>query len=285
MLSGNNDRSCSTCHSPAALFSDRLRRNKNREGTGDLPRNTPSLLYAAYQYNQFWDGRVMTLSQQAITVMNDTLEMKGSGEDITKKISRNASYQALFRKIWETEPAVTEEHIASALAAYERTLTPFHSAFDRYMAGDRSALSQSQKRGFNIFMGKALCGTCHFAPLFNGLLPPLYNVTEFEILGTPATDDLLHPQPDPDTGQARVMSFLAHGSFKTPTVRNAAMTAPYMHNGGFRSLETVIEFYDKGGGQGIGLDTPGQTLSPQPLQLDSVEKADLKAFIGSLTDK
>jgi cytochrome c peroxidase len=119
----------------------------------------------------------------------------------------------------------------------------------------------------------------------NGLLPPLYNITEFEILGTPATDDLLHPRADADTGQARLMSFLPHGAFKTPTVRNAAMTAPYMHNGAFTKLETVIDFYDKGGGQGLGLDTPGQTLSPQPLDLDSSEKADLKAFIEALTDK
>jgi cytochrome c peroxidase len=285
MLSGNNDRSCATCHSPASFFSDRLRRNKNREGTSDLPRNTPSLLYAAYQFNQFWDGRVISLPEQAITVMNDTLEMKGPEQTVTEKISRDTAYQKLFRKIWHTEPAITEEHVATALAAYERTLAPFHSPFDRYIAGDKSALSESQKRGFNVFMGKGLCGTCHFAPLFNGLLPPLYNITEFEILGTPATDDLLHPRTDTDTGQARLMTFLAHGAFKTPTVRNAAMTAPYMHNGGFTSLETVIDFYDKGGGQGLGLETPGQTLSAQPLNLDSTEKADLRAFIEGLTDK
>jgi cytochrome c peroxidase len=284
MLSGNNDRSCATCHSPVAYFSDRLRRNKNREGTGDLQRNTPTLLYAGYQFNQFWDGRVVSLPEQAITVLNDTLEMKGP-ETVTEKISRDTAYQNLFRKIWHTEPAITEEHVATALAAYVHTLAPFRSPFDRYVAGDQSALSDSQKRGFNVFMGKALCGTCHFAPLFNGLLPPLYNITEFEILGTPATDDLLHPRADADTGQARLMSFLPHGAFKTPTVRNAAMTAPYMHNGAFTKLETVIDFYDKGGGQGLGLDTPGQTLSPQPLDLDSSEKADLKAFIEALTDK
>jgi cytochrome c peroxidase len=285
MLSGNNDRSCATCHSPAMFFSDRLRRNKNRENTRDLPRNTPSLLYAAFQYSQFWDGRVMTLPEQAITVMNDTLEMKGPGETVVEKISRDTAYQTLFKKIWKNEPFITEQHVAMALAAYVRTLTPFHSSFDRYVAGDKSALSQSEQRGFNIFMGKALCGTCHFAPLFNGLLPPLYNTTEFEVLGTPATDDLLHPRPDQDTGQARLMPFLPHGAFKTPTVRNAAMTAPFMHNGAFRSLETVIDFYDKGGGQGLGLDIPGQTLPAQPLRLDTTEKADLRAFLEALTDK
>lgn len=284
MLSGNNQRSCSTCHAPATFFSDRLRRNKNRELTGDLPRNTPSLLYAVYQSNQFWDGRVRTLAQQAIAVMNDTLEMKGSGQAIAEKISNDPSYNALFKKIWKEDTVITENHIAAALAAYVQTLTPFRSSFDSYIAGNKSALTEDQKRGFNIYMGKALCGTCHFAPLFNGLLPPLYKVTEFEILGTPLDDDLQHPKPDTDTGRARTIQSLPQGSFKTPTVRNASKTAPYMHNGGFKTMEAVIDFYDKGGGQGLGLDIPGQTLSPKPLKLSATEKTDLAAFIIALTD-
>jgi len=284
MLSGNNERSCSTCHAPSTFFSDRLGRNKNRELTGDLPRNTPSLLYAVYQFNQFWDGRVRSLPEQAIAVMNDTVEMKGPGQAITEKIDNDKTYKALFSRIWKQDTVVTEEHIAAAVAAYIRTLTPFRSSFDRYITGDKSALSQEQKRGFNIFMGKAMCGTCHFAPLFNGLLPPLYNITEFEILGTPVDDNLGNPRPDTDTGQARVIVGMPQGAFKTPTVRNAEETSPYMHNGGFKSLDSVIEFYNKGGGEGLGLQVPGQTLSSKPLNLDSIEKADLLDFMRSLTD-
>ena len=284
-LSANGDRSCATCHSPDMFFSDRLRRNKNRELTGDLPRNTPSLLYAGYQWHQFWDGRVRTLAEQAITVLNDTMEMNSPGRSITKQLNDDTTYVSLFKKNWLKDSTITEPHVATALAAYVRTLAPFHSHFDRFMNGDATALSAAQQRGFNLFMGKALCGSCHFAPIFNGLLPPLYQTTEFEILGTPLDDNFMHLQPDTDTGHARIIPSMPQGAFKTPTVRNAAVTAPYMHNGGFKTLESVIEFYDKGGGQGLGLHVAGQTLSPAPLHLDSAEKADLRAFIESLTDE
>jgi cytochrome c peroxidase len=154
------------------------------------------------------------------------------------------------------------------------------------MRGDKTALSASQKRGFNLFMGKAACGTCHFAPVFNGLVPPNYITTEFEILGTPMNEDLEKPIADTDLGMYNVFEIEQFkGAFKTPTVRNAAETAPYMHNGAFATLEKLIDFYDKGGGAGIGLNVPQQTLSPTPLNLTKEEKADLISFIEALTDK
>ena len=183
-------------------------------------------------------------------------------------------------------PEVNFQHTAGALAAYIRTLNPFKSSFDHYMQGDKTALTAAQQRGFNLFMGKAQCGTCHFAPLFNGLLPPNYNTTEYEVLGTPADDNLENPHADSDQGRYAFMPFATFkGAFKTPTVRNAAMTAPYMHNGKFSSLEKVLDFYDKGGGVGLGLNVPDQTLSSSPLHLSAQEKKDIIAFIESLTDK
>jgi cytochrome c peroxidase len=165
------------------------------------------------------------------------------------------------------------------------TLSPFNSPFDKYIAGDKNALTKQQIRGFNLFMGKAQCGTCHYAPVFNGLIPPLYKRTEFEILGTTKNTDFKNPELDADSGRYTTFPTKYYmGAFKTPTVRNIARTAPYMHNGAFATLEQVLEFYNKGGGVGLGLNVPMQTLSPKPLQLDSSEVNDIISFLHSLTD-
>jgi cytochrome c peroxidase len=176
--------------------------------------------------------------------------------------------------------------ISKAIAAYIRTLHPMSSVFDRYMqGGPDSLLTTRQKRGANLFMGRAQCATCHFIPLFNGLIPPDYALTEFEVLGTTRTGRPGKPQVSRDQGRYNVYPFPFYkGAFKTPTVRNAAVTAPYMHNGAFRSLDSVLEFYNRGGGQGLGLNVPSQTLSSHPLGLSSKEKQDIIQFIYALTD-
>ena len=285
-LSGNFSRSCGSCHLQGAFFSDRLSQNRTMDGTGHLLRNTPSLLYASYQFAQFWDGRAASLEDQVTTVLKSKPEMNSSADTIIQRLNNDPVYVNKFKKIWSKNEGVNFQHVAGALAAYIRTLTPFQSPFDHYIRGDQTALSPSQKRGFNLFMGKAQCGTCHFAPLFNGLLPPVYNTTEFEVLGTPANDNLEHPIPDLDEGRyALGHNAVYKGAFKTPTLRNAAVTAPYMHNGNFNSLEKVVDFYDKGGGAGLGLPVSEQTLSSKPLNLNEQEKKDIIAFIESLTDK
>jgi cytochrome c peroxidase len=288
-MSGDYSHSCATCHSPGKYFTDGLEQNRTINGKNFLPRNTPTLLYACYQYNQFWDGRASGLKAQIATVLNNTNEMNGRDDSIINRVARDSSYIKSFKKIWRAKDyynGITTKHITSALEAYIESLAPFQSAFDNYMRGNWSALSASQQRGFNLFMGKAECGTCHFAPLFNGLAPPLFDRTEFEIVGTPADDSLEKPVPDDDQGRYTLFPIRYYdGAFKTPTVRNAAMTAPYMHNGKFRSLEKVIDFYDKGGGRGLGLNVPEQTLLQTPLHLSAQEKKDLIAFIGSLTDQ
>jgi cytochrome c peroxidase len=286
-FSQNGKRSCATCHDPKKFFTDGLTRNKVLDESSVLARNTPTLLYSYLQHSQFWDGRAESLEKQVHTVLTTGHEMNVDETVLLKKLQTDPSYASQFKKIWPKENnPVNFQHATSALAAFIQTLSPFSSDFDRYMQGDKTALTSSQKRGFNLFMGKAACGTCHFAPVFNGLVPPNYTTTEFEILGTPMNEDLEKPIADTDLGMYNVFEIEQFkGAFKTPTIRNAAKTAPYMHNGAFSTLEKVIDFYDKGGGAGIGLNIPQQTLSSTPLNLTKEEKTDLISFIEALTDK
>jgi cytochrome c peroxidase len=256
-LSGNGRKSCASCHDPGKAFTDGLRVSVGLDGHQLVDRNAPTLLYAGYQFAQFWDGRVKGLEEQIRTVLHDQREMGATG--------------------------VRDSDVV-AIAAYVRSLHPMNSSFDRFLRGD-GTLSAGALRGANLFMGKAQCATCHFIPLFNGLIPPDYAVTEFEVLGTTEDDNFGRVRLSPDSGRFGVYPLpFFRGAFKTPTVRNAALTAPYMHNGGFRSLETVVQFYNKGGGAGMGLSVPDQTLSSDSLRLSTSEMSDIILFIHTLTD-
>ncbi|SEW53953.1 cytochrome-c peroxidase [Chitinophaga arvensicola] len=285
-LSGNNGRNCATCHRPELYFTDGLRTSTAIDGTTSVRRNAPALSYAAFQYAQFWDGRAGTLSKQILTVISNPQEMNGNHAVIVARLKDSLFYRDAFREAFPRDTGITMPQIATAIAAYLSTLAPMNSAMDDYFAGNKQAMTPAQIRGFNLFTGKAQCATCHFAPLFNGLTPPLYQFTEFENLGMPANDDLLHPQADKDSGRYEFFPIeFYQRAFKTPTVRNSAMTAPYMHNGAFRDLEKVMAFYNAGGGNGIGMNDPYQTLSPTPLHLSDTEISDLVAFMHALTDK
>jgi len=266
-LSGTGRKSCASCHDPGKMFTDHLPVSIALDGHHLLDRNAPALLYSGFQYNQFWDGRVHSLEEQIRTVLHDPREM---GADT-----------ASLRQVTGLETGL----IVTAIAAYVRSLHPMNSAFDKYMQGNREALKSREKRGANLFMGKAQCATCHFIPLFNGLIPPDYALTEFEVLGSTSTDRLDHPHLSHDPGRYRQYPFpFFKGAFKTPTVRNAALTGPYMHNGAFRDLKRLMDFYNKGGGAGLGLPVPDQTLSASPLHLSPGEIGDIILFIRSLTD-
>ncbi|WP_436490487.1 cytochrome-c peroxidase [Chitinophaga sp. ARDCPP14] len=286
-LSGNNTRHCGTCHRPELYFSDGLRTSRTLDNKTMVRRNAPGLTYTAFQYAQFWDGRAGTLSKQILTVISNPQEMNGHPAVIVSRLKDSAHYREAFAAAFpEDSVAVTMPHLATAIAAYLSTLAPMNSAMDEYFAGNKNAMTPAQIRGFNLFTGKAQCATCHFAPLFNGLTPPLYQFTEFENLGMPANDDLQHPRRDTDAGRFEFFPIAYYQrAFKTPTVRNSAMTAPYMHNGAFRDLEKVMEFYNAGGGNGVGMTDPYQTLSSTPLNLREAEIKDLIAFIHALTDK
>jgi cytochrome c peroxidase len=135
-------------------------------------------------------------------------------------------------------------------------------------------------------MGKAQCGTCHFAPLFNGLLPPYYQISEVEVLGITSTENWDAPQADADRGRYDLFPVAFYkGAFKTPTVRNTGPTGPYMHNGALSSLEKVLDFYNKGGGAGLGMKVENQTLASKSLHLTIHEVQAIISFLHALTDE
>jgi cytochrome c peroxidase len=250
-------------------------------------RHTPTLLNAALQPTLFDDGRARGLEQQIATVLADPDEMHSSIDTAVHRVVGDSTYRIAFARAFGAPPdrAVTPVALSVAIASYIRSLVALNSPFDRAVRGDSAALSATARRGFTVFMGKGRCGTCHFAPLFNGTQPPSYLASDPEIIGVPERPALQHAQLDPDPGRGGIDKVDAHRfAFKVPTVRNAALTAPYMHNGAFPSLDDVVSFYDAGGGTGIGVALPYQTLFDQPLKLTPGERADLIAFVSALTD-
>ncbi len=287
VLSANNQRSCAGCHAPAKAFADGQARSVAFDRKGVVLRNSPTLLNAVFSESYFWDSRAQYLQDQVPAVLLKADELHGSYEDVVEKLKKSPEYGQLFRRAFSRadDKGISVNTINRAVAAYVQSLVALDSPFDRYMRRETAALDPAAGRGFNLFMGKAACGTCHFAPAFNGTVPPRYLESESEVLGVPSTPDLAHPRLDDDPGRAGVIPAEAwRHSFKTPTVRNAALTAPYMHNGVFATLDEVLEFYDRGGGAGLGLEVPNQTLPDNPLELTAPEKADLVAFMHALTD-
>ncbi|MDB4883724.1 MAG: hypothetical protein JWL95_2490 [Gemmatimonadetes bacterium] len=285
-------RSCASCHLPARAFTDGRSRAELLPGHGHQrqARNTPTLLNAALQPTQFADGRVRTLEDQATDVLGSAGEMGGSLELAAAALRARPAYAARFARAFPTRAAggaepPTGRTLRLALAAYVRSLVALDARFDRAVRGDTAALSSEERRGFDLFMGKAGCGTCHFAPLFNGATPPMLVESEPEVIGVPSQAVSHRARIDPDSGRFTVRRIDQHlHAFKTPTLRNVALTTPYMHNGVFRSLEQVIDFYDVGGGQGIGAALPHQTLPADSLHLTGSEKAAIVSFLRTLTD-
>jgi len=282
-LSKNNDRSCATCHNPEKAFTDGLKTNVSLTGK-NLPRNTPTLTYASLQNAQFWDMRQLDLEKQSVDVIQNKHEMHGSMENIHAKIQLDKEYVKLFKKAFPKTSKPEAWQIQNAIASYVRSLNSFDSRFDEYMRGNKNVLNNEEIEGMNLFMGKAKCATCHFTPLFNGTVPPSYSKTEHEVIGTPNEPSGKSLSPDKGRYIYNKMPQLV-GAFKTPTVRNSAVTAPYMHNGVFKTLEEVVSFYNKGGGIGLGYEVENQTLPFDKLNLTVKEEKALVAFMKTLTDK
>ena len=286
VLSGTKDRSCASCHSPGKGFADGLK-VPTAMGGSFLSRNTPGLWNSALQTRQFYDVRTDILENQLKEVVHSTEEMEGSLALSVTDLKKNPEYVRLFNESYgsEREP-INAYNIANAISSYIRSLISLDSRFDDYMLGKKSALTDAEQKGFNLFSGKAKCATCHFIPLFNGLVPPEFVETETEVLGVPETTDKTKPRLDPDLGKYNTSKSVIHKhSFKTPTVRNIELTAPYMHNGVFNSLEEVLDFYNDGGGQGLKIAPENQTLPPDKLNLTKKEMQDIIAFMKSLTGK
>lgn len=285
VLSGDGTRTCATCHQPDKAFTDGETRslavgiNSQRLTKARIARNAPTLLNVAFQAVQFADSRVVFLEDQAIDVIENQQEMHGSLSVAAKALRQQSTYRALFSRSYKE--GVTEQTIRNAIASYIRSLTTLDSRLDGYFRGKTNALTAEEKFGFNLFMGKGKCATCHFFPLFNGTVPPNYQETESEVVGTPATAN--GKTVDPDIGKFILTKREPHRyAFKTPTVRKVAKTAPYMHNGVYRSLDEVVDFYNKGGGNGLGFNLPNQTLPFDKLNLTGPEKKALVAFMKVL---
>jgi cytochrome c peroxidase len=285
ILSGNNKRACSSCHNSNQAFTDGYDKSLAYEGNAKLTRNAPTLLNAAYQKLFFHDGRQFNLEEQANSVFSNPLEMNSNEIDIVNKLKQSKEYKELFNEaFYETPDAmITPYAVLKCLSEFIKTLESRNSKFDKYLRGDKSILNEDEKNGYNLFSGKALCGSCHFFPLFNGTVPPLYNDNEFEVLGTP--EKLDNRNIDPDLGRKNISnSFIHNHAFKTPTLRNIAYTAPYMHNGVYDNLDSVLVFYNRGGGAGLGLKVDNQTLPFDSLGLSKKELNNIKLFLLTLSD-
>ncbi|MCB9449157.1 MAG: cytochrome C peroxidase [Flavobacteriales bacterium] len=285
LLSGNNQRSCASCHKPDQAFTDTTRRTASDfEGTASLPRNTPSLLNVKYNHLLMADGKHTTLQKQGRAVVSNPEEMHAIPEEVVNKVMDCKQYQKAFKKFLAYTPqekVVTFEHIISAITLYYGRFSEYDAPFDQAMNG-KTAASDGVREGFNLFMSRAQCATCHFIPQFNGVKPP-YVSSEFEVLGVPA--DTSYRSLSSDSGRYDIhpvdeMLF----AFRTTTLRNTGKTPPYMHNGVFNSLEQVIDFYNAGGGAGHHLQVPNQTLPSDSLRLSVRDKQLLTTFILSLNE-
>lgn len=257
-LSSDNTVSCASCHDPKKGWSngDRFASGVRGQKGG---RNSPTIINAGYQYFQFWDGRAAHVEGQALGPIQNPIEMEMKLEDLVERLNAIEGYREQFQQVFGTD--VTEENIAKAIAAFERTVLSGNAPFDRYKAGDEDVLSEAAQRGMDVFFNKAHCSACHAGPNFTD--------GAFHNIGVGIDDE------EPDLGR-HVISGLGgdKGSFKTPTLREIARTAPYMHDGRFATLEEVVEYYNKGG-------TPNPQLDEEifPLKLTDQQKADLIAFL------
>lgn len=280
-LSSNGKMSCGSCHQPELAFTDGRKKSLGNQGQ-ELLRNAPTLLYAGFQKGFFYDKRSSSLEAQITQVVQDENEFHSDLQTLRASILQDSVYAQQFSVAFG-KPEISESEIKQALASYIRSLAPFSSRFDRHFRSKDGVLNEQEIQGFNLFMGKAACATCHFPPFFNGTVPPRWKESELENLGVPATAE--NRELDADPGRYNVFrTEEKRFFFKTPTIRNAALTAPYMHNGVYDSLEQVMDFYNAGGGAGLGLQVPHQTLPPDSLHLSDTEVAAIVAFMQALTD-
>ena len=286
ILSGNNTRSCASCHQPAKAFTDGLQKPFALDNKTLLTRNTPTLYNSGYQTTQFYDSRSDILENQLTEVVHNQEEMKGSLKQSVVDLKKSIAYSRLFNAAYPAEKDPLNTYtIANAIASYVRSLQSLNSPFDEYVRGDETKLTKAEKKGFNLFSGKAKCATCHFIPLFNGVVPPFYANTESEVIGVPKTKNKNPAELDDDLGKYLfIQSEIYKHSFKTPTLRNIELTAPYMHNGVFETLEEVMEFYNNGGGKGLHIAPKYQTLPFDKLNLSKKEIKDIISFMKTLTD-
>lgn len=267
ILSVDRSVSCSSCHRPSQFFADTVARSLGARGARPT-RNTPSILNAAYGGPYFWDGRVATLEEQVLRPVTNPAEMALPLEDAVEGLQADPTYREAFETTFGgagTDPPspVSRQNLGKALAAYVRSLRSAGSPADLFAAGETEILSSQERDGYRLFIGKAGCTHCHAGPLLS--------------------DERLHNTGvgwgGPDAGRFQFTGQIEdRGLFNTPSLRNVAETAPYMHDGSIRTLREVVEFYDRGGGANPNLDT-----RIEPLSLTEPEVEALVAYLRTLT--
>lgn len=262
-LSRDGSTACADCHQPERAFSDGRAKAVGVYGRQG-PRNVPTIINRAWGESFFWDGRIATLEQQVVQPILAKTEMDLTLAEAVERLRRRRRYRAAFAAAFEREP--NADDLARALAAYVRTILAGDSPYDRYLFGDEEALSELELAGLRLFRGKANCTICHSGPLFSD--------EEFHNTGVAWRDSKWL-----DDGRAVVTEREKdRGKFKTPTLREAARTAPYMHDGSLATLEDVVDFYSDGGRPNPNLDS-----DIRKLELTEREKTALAAFLRTLS--
>lgn len=260
-LSKDNTISCATCHDPLKGWSDDGPTSKGIDSQLG-GRRSPPVSNSAFNPLQFWDGRAPSLEEQAKGPIENPIEMGNTHEAMIQSVGNVAGYKDEFKQVFGTEP-ITVDQVAQAIAAFERTVVTTDSPFDRFVRGEQSALTPMEKKGLEIFNGKGHCTACHWGGNFSD--------GRFHNLGVAPVDP-----SKPDEGRYVVTKDPADmGAFKTPTVRDAALRAPYMHNGTEKTLEDLVRLYDRGGGP----DDADLDPLMVPLGLSSGEIEALAAFM------
>lgn len=285
VVSGDNTQSCATCHHPDLGLSDGRILSMGAGGTGVGPtrtggkatrRNSPTLWNAAYNFKLFWDGRANDLEDQARGPITSAVEMNQNPDELVQELRAIPEYVRLFDEAFggQNGTAVTFENVTNAIGLFERTLVSQQSAFDRYAAGEANALTAAQRRGLTLFRSlKTRCFECHGFPTFAN--------PDFKVIGVAPL-----PNQGEDAGRGEITGGEPYrNAFKVPTLRNVALTAPYMHNGRFQTLEEVVSFYAAGAGKGAGLDLPNLDDKVRQFSLSDQEQHDLISFLHALTDE
>ncbi len=261
-LSADGKISCASCHDPRQAWAGHDATDTGINGrVGD--RNSGTVVNSGYMTFQFWDGRARSLEEQALGPIQNPVEMGETLPHVVRKLAAIPGYRRQFQSAFGT--GVSADGIANAIAAFERTIVSEPAPFDRYLAGDKNAMSMEAIRGAELFSGKGGCAACHNGPLFSD--------QNFHNLGVGA--GAAHP----DVGRETVSkSQVDRGKFKTPGLRNVARSYPYMHDGKMKTLADVVEYLDRGG-------TPNPNLDAlvRPLNLTTRERRDLVAFLKALT--
>lgn len=260
-LSGDNSISCATCHHPDKGWGDGLPRAIGFGGQ-ELGRHSPTIINSGYFEVQFWDGRAKSLEEQALAPIQAAGEMNQDLDELVKELSAVPEYVERFQKVFG---ALTPENIGKAIATFERSVVSNNAPYDKYMTGDKSALSASAVNGMDLFFGKAKCVICHNGPVFTD--------SGFHNIGVKQ-----HGPLQEDLGRFNIsQEDFDKGGFKTPGLRSVSTSAPYMHDGSAATLTDVVQFYNRGG-------DVKENLSPfiAPLELTDAEVQDVVEFLKAL---